>query len=588
MAEVSGSMLCTALVKMEGRLLRQMKQGPTPYSALGTVKSLLVMTFYGTISAVLLPVIFLGLIFVGLFAGEKRQEYVPAGVVLSVLGLLYAPLLALLYVMHEYLGIVASQFFLSLASSLLCGLTASYVQRKFSGEGGLSNLMLRIIHGLKYTVMPVLTLFFLVPLPPMQALGFTVAVIVPMKVLRLLLLCLVRPAHPEPQGDEQLSVMISGDSFPPKLDGVQIFIRNTILALVQDGAKVHVFCSNGGPDIEGVPEKLGATVTRGPGLEVLPCHKLTFPSPWFLLALMKSKPHVVHCFDLAPSIIFLGPILWWLGVPAVLSHHSRIDLYAAYVPSIIGDWGFDVIRGICDIVFNFFEGHLLIDGSQQAQSWFDGHDNTRYWSTGCDLELFHPRKYDAAVRKKFSNGRPDLPLVLFVGRMSPEKQVHRLIELVKTVNPPGQPEICRFCLIGPGEAWQDIYNEIGDREDVVMPGTVKGEDLSKAYASADIFFSPTVTGTLDLVFIEAQASGCTVVGPRAVAVPYVVTDGENGKLYKPLDMKDAARCLREAIRDLKKLKAAARPRAEANFHWKKVTSEAIQFYKHTVRKCALR
>lgn len=47
--------------------------------------------------------------------------------------------------------------------------------------------------------------------------------------------------------------------------------------------------------------------------------------------------------------------------------------------------------------------------------------------------------------------------------------------------------------------------------------------------SKDIFFSPTVTGTLDLVFIESQAAGVAVVGPRAVAVPLVVTDGVNGR-----------------------------------------------------------
>lgn len=56
-------------------------------------------------------------------------------------------------------------------------------------------------------------------------------------------------------------------------------------------------------------------------------------------------------------------------------------------------------------------------------------------------------------------------------------------------------------------------------------------------ASSDIFFSPTVTGTLDLVFIESQAAGIAVVGPNAVAVPLVVTEGLNGCLYKPLDMK---------------------------------------------------
>jgi glycosyltransferase involved in cell wall biosynthesis len=40
---------------------------------------------------------------------------------------------------------------------------------------------------------------------------------------------------------------------------------------------------------------------------------------------------------------------------------------------------------------------------------------------------------------------------------------------------------------------------------------------------------------LDLVFIESQAAGLAVVGPRAVAVPLVVADGVNGRLYDPLE-----------------------------------------------------
>ena len=52
-------------------------------------------------------------------------------------------------------------------------------------------------------------------------------------------------------------------------------------------------------------------------------------------------------------------------------------------------------------------------------------------------------------------------------------------------------------------------------------------------------------GTLDLVFIESQAAGLAVVGPRAVAVPLVVTEGQNGCLYTPLDMKDAKRAIKD-------------------------------------------
>ena len=57
--------------------------------------------------------------------------------------------------------------------------------------------------------------------------------------------------------------------------------------------------------------------------------------------------------------------------------------------------------------------------------------------------------------------------------------------------------------------------------------------------------SSTCPGTLDLVFIESQAAGIAVVGPRAVAVPLVVEEGVNGCLYTPLDMKDAKRAIKD-------------------------------------------
>ena len=111
--------------------------------------------------------------------------------------------------------------------------------------------------------------------------------------------------------------------------------------------------------------------------------------------------------------------------------------------------------------------------------------------------------------------------------MAPEKQVELLPAMIEAVNPPGQKPICRFALIGGGPSADFIRAATAGRDDVVMPGIVRGEDLAKCFASADLFFTPTVTGTMDLVFLESMASGLPVVGPRAVAVP------PGGGQYRP-------------------------------------------------------
>ena len=164
------------------------------------------------------------------------------------------------------------------------------------------------------------------------------------------------PAPPLASG---IRVLMTGDSFAPKLDGPQILTNNMVRGLIGMGHAVHVFCSNGYPGIEYGPELAGATVTRGPGVEVFPKHKVTLPSPWFVWALLRCRPHLVHFVDLTPANILTLPVAWLLGIPCVLAHHSRVDVYANYTPSPVCYVAPQVMRLILEVVNMFADGHLL-------------------------------------------------------------------------------------------------------------------------------------------------------------------------------------------------------------------------------------
>lgn len=63
---------------------------------------------------------------------------------------------------------------------------------------------------------------------------------------------------------------------------------------------------------------------------------------------------------------------------------------------------------------------------------------------------------------------------------------------------------------------------------------LKGEALSQAYASADIFIMPSETETLGFVVLEAMASGLPVVSVAAGGLTDIITQpGVTGTLYKP-------------------------------------------------------
>ena len=75
-----------------------------------------------------------------------------------------------------------------------------------------------------------------------------------------------------------------------------------------------------------------------------------------------------------------------------------------------------------------------------------------------------------------------------------------------------------------------------------------------------------------------MASGLPVVGPRAVAIPHVLTNGVNGQLYDVCDAADAARAIREALPLVETMKPTCREIAEQRFTYSAMVRRAVDVY----------
>ena len=87
--------------------------------------------------------------------------------------------------------------------------------------------------------------------------------------------------------------------------------------------------------------------------------------------------------------------------------------------------------------------------------------------------------------------------------------------------------------------------ELGDR--VKFLGFVPDDDLPALLDSADLFAMPSSAELLSIATLEAMACGKPVLAARARALPELVSDGDNGRLFRPGDAADAARCLKALI-----------------------------------------
>ena len=120
--------------------------------------------------------------------------------------------------------------------------------------------------------------------------------------------------------------------------------------------------------------------------------------------------------------------------------------------------------------------------------------------------------------------------VLYAGRLTREKGVDLLADafLAARALDPG----LHLVLAGGGPEEEALRDRLG--EHATFLGWLEGDDLARAYASADIFLFPSRTDTFGQVVLEAQASGLPVIAVDEGGPATLVRDGATG-LLRPSD-----------------------------------------------------
>jgi len=140
---------------------------------------------------------------------------------------------------------------------------------------------------------------------------------------------------------------------------------------------------------------------------------------------------------------------------------------------------------------------------------------------GVDAELFNPSK-----RKRYVNDRDHV--LGFVGRLSIEKNVTLLAQVQEELEQMGHKSF-RFLIVGHGaeEGW--LRERLPRAE---IPGVLKGEELSRAYANMDLFVFPSHTDTFGNVVLEAMASGVPAIVTPDGGPCTIVRNGGTGRIVQ--------------------------------------------------------
>jgi len=189
--------------------------------------------------------------------------------------------------------------------------------------------------------------------------------------------------------------------------------------------------------------------------------------------------------------------------PFTTAFHSRFPDFLAAAFGVPATWGYAMLRR-----FHAPSSGVLVPSAGTLEILQrHGFRRVRSWSHGIDLALFQPR---AAA----SLGLPR-PVFLFVGRVSPEKNLEAFLKL----DLPGTKVVC-----GAGPLLARLRRAYPD---VRWMGSVPRHQLVDFYAAADSFVYPSRTDTFGLVMLEAMACG-TPVAAFPVAGPLDVVGSSDG------------------------------------------------------------
>jgi glycosyltransferase involved in cell wall biosynthesis len=155
---------------------------------------------------------------------------------------------------------------------------------------------------------------------------------------------------------------------------------------------------------------------------------------------------------------------------------------------------------------------------------------------GVDAEFFTPDRWSDDVRAEMISraGIPeDAIVLLYAGRVSPEKNVELLVETMKILAADEQKDY-RLLVAGDGPKaeWLREQGALHAQGKIVLLGHLDKETLANYYANTDIFVHPNPHEPFGIGPLEAMASGAPTVAPNAGGI-LSYANGENAWLADP-------------------------------------------------------
>lgn len=300
-----------------------------------------------------------------------------------------------------------------------------------------------------------------------------------------------------------MRIIIVTDTWEPEVNGVVRTIRATREELTKLGHDVVL---------------IEPSQFRHVRFPLYPDIRLAFGIRYEVIAAVLCPPCAVHITTEGPIGQAFSAYAVRHGIPFTTCYHTNFPEYLKKYALIPQALSFAFLRRF------HRRSNLLLTATPTLEAKLRMRGFTtpmERWSRGVDLQHFHPRLKQSL----------DKPIALYVGRVAKEKNIEAFLETRVD---------CHKWVVGEGPRLPWLQKKYPSAK---YWGCLRGEELARVYAQADVFVFPSRTDTFGMVMIEALASGVPVAAYPVEGPADVIPNGQGvGHLSDNLD-----EAIREAL-----------------------------------------
>ena len=312
---------------------------------------------------------------------------------------------------------------------------------------------------------------------------------------------------------------------------------------------------------------------------------------------------IIHCHTWYSHLagIFTRELL---QVPLILTTHS-LETHRPWKVEQLGN-GYFLSRWIEQSAYTLADGIIAVSEQMKEdviEAYGVAKEKVTVIHNGIDPEFYKPT-FDNSLLEEYGID-PNIPFVLFVGRITRQKGISQLIAAAKHFNKNSQIVLCagapdtKEIALETEALIADLRKE---RDGVILISEMlPREKIKVLYSHARVFACPSLYEPFGIINLEAMACETPVVGSHVGGIPEIIVEGATGFLvplqsvsrtdFNPLNpeafQKDFASKINILLDDEALATAmgkAGRVRVLQIFSWESIAKTTFNYYQEVISK----